>query len=99
MIFSLYLLQCGLGTLIHWVKPKHHTGRPAQNYLHAIVGLLLIGLALYQARSGYKTEWPKTTGRGDLPNGGNIIWYVWVAVSALLRDDRITLIRHDSLCS
>ena len=52
-----------------------------QNYFHAVLGLLIIALAFYQVRTGYKTEWPNTTGRGDVSNGIDIVWYIWVVVS------------------
>ncbi|KAK0462503.1 uncharacterized protein EV420DRAFT_1192002 [Desarmillaria tabescens] len=83
-IFALYWVQCALGAFIHWVKPKRSTGRPLQNYFHAIFGLFIISLAFYQVRTGYKTEWPMTTGRGDIANGANVIWYIWVVVVPLL---------------
>jgi len=83
-IFVLYFVQCALGAVIHWVKPKNATRRPLQNYLHAILGLFLIGISLYQVRSGIKTEWPNTTGRGELPNSTNIVWYVWVVLLPVL---------------
>ncbi|KAK0213312.1 hypothetical protein DFS33DRAFT_114801 [Desarmillaria ectypa] len=84
VIFVLYWVQCALGAFIHWVKPKRSTGRPLQNYFHATFGLLIISLAFYQVRTGYKTEWPRTTGRGDIAQGADIVWYVWVVVVPLL---------------
>ncbi len=53
-IFVLYFIQCALGALVHYVKPTSWTvrrKRPVQNYFHAILGLLVIGLAFYQVRS------------------------------------------------
>ncbi|KAJ7587081.1 hypothetical protein C8J56DRAFT_91195 [Mycena floridula] len=82
-IFMLYLVQCGLGAVIHWVKPKRSTRRPPQNYLHAVLGLAIIGLALYQVRSGYSEEWSKTTSR-EVPSAINTIWYVWVIILPVL---------------
>lgn len=38
------------------------TGRPPQNYGHAILGLTIIGLAFYNVHEGYGTEWPKIFG-------------------------------------
>lgn len=72
-------MQCGLGALIHFVKPVSR--RPPQNYVHAVLGLLLIGLAFWQVRTGYHLEWPRVTGRGSAPNGVNVAWIVWVVVS------------------
>lgn len=80
-IFILYLLQCGVGAIIHWVKASDRTRRPLQNYFHAIFGLLVIALAFYQVRSGYKVEWPKATGRGELSSGVNVFFFIWLAVS------------------
>ena len=50
-IFVLYIVQLLLGAVIHWVKPASwtvHKKRPIQNYLHAVFGLVIIGLAFYQ---------------------------------------------------
>jgi len=54
-IFVLYLLQCSLGGIIHFIKPKPKidpsTGlsvpraRPPQNYSHAVLGLAVIDLS------------------------------------------------------
>ena len=82
-IFILYLVQLMLGAIIHWIKPKGRRRRPLQNYLHAIIGLLLIALAFYQVRVGYRTEWPAETGRDPLPKAVDIVWYIWVVVSAI----------------
>ncbi|KAF4621244.1 hypothetical protein D9613_000655 [Agrocybe pediades] len=79
-IFILYFVQCGLGAFIHFVKKSNRKHRPPQNYMHAIIGLAIIGLALYQVHSGYDHEWPTTTGRGQVPSGVNIAFWVWVAL-------------------
>ena len=84
-MFVLYFAQVGLGMVIHWVKPKVWRGRPPQNYLHAIVGIALIALALYQVHVGYSDEWPKLSGKKKLPRGVNILWDVLLVVSRLLR--------------
>ena len=81
-LFVLYLVQISLGTIIHFFKPKGARHRPLQNYAHAVIGLLLVALALYQARVGYKHEWPLQTGRGPLPKAADVVWYIWVVVSA-----------------
>ena len=50
-IFVLYFAQVGLGAIIHFVKPKSFADtrrRPAQNYFHAVLGLVTIALSLYQ---------------------------------------------------
>ena len=80
-LFVLYFAQLSLGAIIHWIKPHNVRSRPLQNYLHAVVGLLLVALAFYQVRTGYRTEWPTQTGRGALPKTVDDIWYIWVVVS------------------
>ena len=80
-IFVLYFAQAAFGAAIHWFKPRNFRGRPFQNYLHPIIGLLIIALAFYQVRTGCRTEWPLKVGLGNIPNGVIIVWYVWVAVS------------------
>ena len=86
----LYLAQCGLGAFIHFIKKKDRVRRPPQNYIHAVFGLLIIALALYQVHTGYDHEWDSTTGRDPAPDGVGIFFWVWVVVRglplALLRD-------------
>ncbi|KAF9478624.1 CBD9-like protein [Pholiota conissans] len=81
-LFVLYIVQCGLGAFIHFVKKVDRKRRPPQNYLHAILGLAIIGLALYQVHSGYDEEWTETTGRDPVPSYVNIIFWVWTALLA-----------------
>ncbi|KAF8161057.1 hypothetical protein B0H34DRAFT_699258 [Crassisporium funariophilum] len=83
-IFVLYLVQCSLGAVIHFFKRANRTRRPPQNYVHAIFGLLIIGLALYQVHSGYSSEWQNTTGRDPPPRSVSIVFYIWVALLPLL---------------
>ncbi|KAI0795460.1 hypothetical protein C8Q75DRAFT_712106 [Abortiporus biennis] len=82
-VFILYMVQLALGGLIHYVKPSSFTidkKRPIQNYVHAVLGLLIIALAFYQVRTGIRTEWILTTGRAQIGNAANIVWYIWVVV-------------------
>jgi hypothetical protein len=94
VIFALYLIQCSLGAVIHFVKPKTFVGRPPQNYLHAVLGLLIIGLAFFQVRTGYKKQWPASTGLADLPRGVDYVWYAWVVLLPLLYAGGLTLLRR-----
>ena len=66
--------------LVRGIDDSGRRRRPAQNYMHAVLGLLVLGLAFYQVRSGYRDEWP-LLGRGDAPEGVNVAWIVWVVVS------------------
>ena len=55
--------------------------RPAQNYFHAVLGLAIIAISFYQVRTGYDTEWVNATGREELPNAVDVVWYLWIIVS------------------
>lgn len=85
-LLALYVAQLALGAVIHWIKPTSWTvgkRRPAQNYFHAVLGILIIALAFYQVRTGFRTEWPAMSGRPPISNAANIVWYIWVVVSFL----------------
>ncbi|PPQ97336.1 hypothetical protein CVT26_006570 [Gymnopilus dilepis] len=76
-ILVLYLAQCALGAFIHFVKNKNRTRRPPQNYLHGLVGLITIGVAMYQVYNGLHSEWQNTTGRGPLSTTIIVIFWLW----------------------
>lgn len=78
-LFILYFVQLFSGALIHFVKSPSHPTRPAQNYLHAFTGILLIALAFWQVRSGYTFEYPLWT-RDSVPRGVNALWFIWVVI-------------------
>ncbi|KZP07366.1 hypothetical protein FIBSPDRAFT_287803 [Athelia psychrophila] len=78
-LFVLYFVQLLGGAVIHFFKPKNSMRRPAQNYAHAFLGLLIIALAFWQVRTGYRSEYPEwATGR--VPMGVNTLWIVWVVL-------------------
>ncbi|KAI0369693.1 hypothetical protein BV20DRAFT_1036392 [Pilatotrama ljubarskyi] len=87
-IFVLYLLQVAIGLTIHYVKPRSWAlgrgRRPAQNYFHAVFGLLIIAFAMFQVRTGFRSEWPAQTGRGSVGNGANGFWYFWIIFITVL---------------
>ncbi|KAJ7796232.1 hypothetical protein B0H14DRAFT_2916023 [Mycena olivaceomarginata] len=57
-LLVLYLIQVFLGCCIHLVKfPRFPGGRPPQNYLHAVLGLAIVVLAMWQTHYGLWTEW------------------------------------------
>ncbi|EJD42300.1 CBD9-like protein [Auricularia subglabra TFB-10046 SS5] len=82
-ICIIYVVQCTLGAVIHFVKDPNRARRPPQNYFHAILGLATIALALAQVRSGYAHEWTKATGR-EISGGINIVWIIWVVLLPVL---------------
>ncbi|KII84247.1 hypothetical protein PLICRDRAFT_179510 [Plicaturopsis crispa FD-325 SS-3] len=59
VLLILYLAQLVLGAVIHFFKtPSLFSGRrPPQNYLHAVLGLVILALAAYQVHYGLVTEW------------------------------------------
>ncbi|KAG6917816.1 hypothetical protein DXG01_000876 [Tephrocybe rancida] len=73
-----------LGAVIHWIKPRNTSRRPIQNYVHAVFGLLIIAMAMYQVYDGFTSEWPRTTGREPLFNGVKILFYIWIALITVL---------------
>lgn len=72
-----YLAQCALGAFIHFVKIRFRWGRPPQNYFHAVLGLAVVGGAVYQIWLGFAREWPGATGRAPLSQIYTIAWLVW----------------------
>ncbi|KIO22244.1 hypothetical protein M407DRAFT_216834, partial [Tulasnella calospora MUT 4182] len=58
LLLLLYIVQMLLGAIIHFFKPKRTiAGRPIQNYAHALLGLTIIALGLYNVHEGYGDEW------------------------------------------
>ncbi|KAJ7460307.1 hypothetical protein FB451DRAFT_1045491, partial [Mycena latifolia] len=43
---------CALGAAIHYIKPKN-AHRPPQNCLHAVLGIVIMILGMYQIHTGY----------------------------------------------
>jgi hypothetical protein len=81
VLFLFYFVQSTFGWIIHTFKSARNKKlgtRPIQNYLHAVFGLLIIFLALAQVHNGLTVEWPNMTGRGKVPQGLMVWWYVWV---------------------
>lgn len=75
-LLILYFVQCLLGFVVFKFKPWFSTRRrPIQNYVHVVLGLVIIILALYQARTGYTTEWHKATEKKPLPKVTNAFWF------------------------
>ncbi|KAF7978967.1 hypothetical protein HWV62_44209 [Athelia sp. TMB] len=80
-LFVLYFAQLAFGALIHFVRVASAgpARRPPQNYAHAVMGLLILALAGWQVRTGFRTEYPEwTTGR--VPMGVETLWIVWVVL-------------------
>ncbi|KAJ7071881.1 hypothetical protein B0H15DRAFT_917752 [Mycena belliarum] len=80
-VLGLYVFQCVLGAVIHYIKPASAVRRrPAQNYAHGVLGLLVVGIGMYQIRTGYADEWPRLLRYGSLPGSVNTLWIVWCVI-------------------
>jgi hypothetical protein len=79
----LYIVQCCLGGIIHFIKEKNRIRRPPQNYIHACLGLLIIGGSFWQVRNGYTVEWPKTQ-TPPVPTYANTLWVIWAILIPVL---------------
>ncbi|KAJ7663192.1 hypothetical protein DFH06DRAFT_1128525 [Mycena polygramma] len=66
--------------------------RPIQNYLHAVFGIVVIGLGMYQIHTGFDEEWP-ARGFGTLSAGVNVLWVVWCILLVLLYAAGMWLLR------
>jgi amino acid transporter len=74
-VFALYIVQLILGFITHGLYETNRTHRPMQNWVHMTLGILLLALAWYTARTGIimfgVKEWGKT------------LYWVWIGVSAI----------------
>ncbi|KAJ7754629.1 hypothetical protein DFH07DRAFT_743761, partial [Mycena maculata] len=77
-----YFLQCTAGSTVHFTKPPKPAERPLQNYFHAVFGVAIIALPMYQICVGYNKEWPSYTALG-VAWGINIMWMVCIVLSVL----------------
>ena len=72
-IFCIYLAQVAFGAAVHFVKRPllPVRGRALQNYVHPLLGVFLIGIALYQVRAVPCCEGMRLTRAGahGLPHG------------------------------
>ncbi|KAF8206093.1 hypothetical protein K438DRAFT_1543860, partial [Mycena galopus ATCC 62051] len=79
-VFFLYIAQCLIGAVIHFWKPKNAKRRPIQNYFHAILGLTVLALGMYQIHTGYAEEWLKFASLGPVSGAVNVLWILWFIV-------------------
>ncbi|KAI0032894.1 hypothetical protein K488DRAFT_24028, partial [Vararia minispora EC-137] len=70
LLVALYVIQCVGGALIYRLAP---TGLTAGR-LHTAFGLSIIGLAFFQTRIGYTSEWTAATGLAQLPAVESVWW-------------------------
>ncbi|KAN0107376.1 hypothetical protein V8E52_010207 [Russula decolorans] len=79
-ILALYIAQIVIGMFIHFVRIPFLfiAHRPPQNYLHAILGLVILAMAGYQIYDGIYTEWPLMT--GNIPPVKDSAKHAWLAL-------------------
>jgi hypothetical protein len=76
----MYIVQLLLGLTIHYAKPAAPRRRPPQNYVHGLVGIIILIIAFYNVHLGYSVQWPDIAGHGPAPSGVGIAWTIWVIV-------------------
>ncbi|KAJ7624852.1 hypothetical protein FB45DRAFT_924365 [Roridomyces roridus] len=86
-LLIMYIIQVFLGIFIHFVKLpalrlRFPGGRLPQNYLHAILGLAIVGLATWQTHYGLWTEWAFITGNAHPVNKG--CKHLWLGVVVVI---------------
>ncbi|KAJ3767487.1 hypothetical protein FB446DRAFT_327410 [Lentinula raphanica] len=82
-VLIVYLVQLSLGRYIHARKglPNRATHAPS-NILHVVLGLVVIGAAFLQVRSGMN-EWEHHTGE-KVSHWCHILWKVWIIALPVL---------------
>ncbi|PVF97041.1 hypothetical protein CPB86DRAFT_707983 [Serendipita vermifera] len=92
VLVLLYIVQCSLGGVIHFFKPKKATKRPPQNYTHAVIGLLIIALSFWQVHTGLEDEWAGMG--GEVPTSIWTWWKVWIVLLCVLYFGGLALLRR-----
>ncbi|KAG8793633.1 hypothetical protein FRC16_010874 [Serendipita sp. 398] len=83
VIVLLYVVQCMLGGVIHHFKPARATGRPPQNYFHAILGITIIALSFWQVHTGFDIEW-ESIGGEPVSKSIRAWWTAWIVIIPLM---------------
>ncbi|KAI0807255.1 hypothetical protein C8Q74DRAFT_1226759 [Fomes fomentarius] len=52
VLFVLYIIEVGLGTLVHLRRSKQRASHPPRNIIHVGLGLAVFGLSIYEAVNG-----------------------------------------------
>ncbi|KAF7326072.1 Cytochrome b561 domain-containing protein [Mycena kentingensis (nom. inval.)] len=84
-LLAVYVTQLAIGVFIHFVKfPKIFPGglmRNPLNYIHALLGLAILGLAAYQVHYGLYIEWIFFTGGlHKVPDSAKHAWLALIIV-------------------
>jgi len=83
VLVCLYIVQCSLGGFIHFIKSAKQSRRPPQNYGHAALGIMIIGLSFWQVYTGLMQEWPRIGGT-PVPMVIWTWWKVWTVMIPIM---------------
>nr|XP_019045750.1 hypothetical protein I302_06141 [Kwoniella bestiolae CBS 10118]OCF24680.1 hypothetical protein I302_06141 [Kwoniella bestiolae CBS 10118] len=86
-LFILSIIQTLLGILTHWWQPKHRlqtkSGRGPVNFLHMLLGLVVVGIGFGTVWWGLDEEWERWSGTGAPSVGWKVGWGLVVGITAL----------------
>ncbi|KAL4251680.1 hypothetical protein ABKN59_003764 [Abortiporus biennis] len=77
VLFALYILQLSLGTLVHLRQPKAGKMHPPRNIVHVGMGLIIIGFAFVQTKTGIDHDWEIASSLKSILSS---VWAVWFAL-------------------
>ncbi|KAI5124526.1 hypothetical protein M0805_003050 [Coniferiporia weirii] len=83
LLLPLYLIQLCVGTYVHLRKPPYLERHPPRNIVHGVLGILIVGLAFFQARTGITVEWSTATSRTIDLNFFSNLWIAWTILVPL----------------
>ncbi|KAL5490385.1 hypothetical protein ACEPAI_5218 [Sanghuangporus weigelae] len=78
LLLPLYLIQLTTGTFIHLRKSVYPRRHPPRNMAHGVMGMVVIGLAFYQVRTGLTVDWTIATERPIDLNVFSNLWIAWI---------------------
>ncbi|KAF8633744.1 hypothetical protein AX17_004400 [Amanita inopinata Kibby_2008] len=81
VLLTLYYLQIWLGRFIHQHHSVKKSAHPRSHVIHVALGITIIGIALFQVRSGLN-EWNSKMGR-PVPEAFWLAWRLWTLILPL----------------
>ncbi|KAF8634356.1 hypothetical protein AX15_000967 [Amanita polypyramis BW_CC] len=92
ILLTMYSLQVGLGIHIHRARFSKTSTHPMRNVTHVILGLFIIGGAIFQVKGGLY-EWAAKTGRPE-PRKWFIAWKAWSLILPLVYMGGLVLLQR-----
>ncbi|WWC88768.1 uncharacterized protein L201_003681 [Kwoniella dendrophila CBS 6074] len=87
-LFILSIIQVLLGILPHFWQPKHKlqtsSGRGPINFLHMLLGLVVVGVGFGTVWWGIDQEWEMYSGKGKPNVGWKVGWGLVVGITAII---------------